>query len=371
MKKIIGKSLLQFTVIIGFLIFLTSASAITLLNGSGATFPAPLYQRWAAEFHKRDSSIAINYQGVGSGAGIADFTRGLTDFSASDVAMTDQEIAAIHGNVLMIPMTGGMIVLSYNIPGVENLRLSRAAYVGIFLGTITQWNDPLIIACNPEIKLPDTPITVMTRSDGSGTTAIITEHLAAISPLFSSQVGVGKSVKWPVGLAAKGNGGVTSLIKRTIGGIGYIEFGFATGNHLPMASLENKMGEFIPPSFEAGCKALATMELPSQSTAIAATEQSQLKVEVEANKETEESKVTTSTDHLGSGNYPITGLSWFLLKKEYSPEKNSAIKAFMNYALTQGQSLAPILGYLTLPPALLEKSKAAVALVNSTVTSRE
>ena len=315
------------------------ASATTaVLNGSGATFPAPLYQRWAAEFHKENPSIAINYQGVGSGAGIADFTRGLTDFSASDVAMTDQEITELHDNVLMIPATAGMIVLSFNIPGVVDLKLSREVYCGIFLGKITEWNDPLIIACNPDVKLPELPITVMTRSDGSGTTALFTEHLSAISPEFLSEVGVGKSVKWPVGLAGKGNGGVTALIKRTIGGIGYIEFGFATGNHLPMAALQNKMGEFIAPSFEGGCKTIATMEFPDNLRAF-------------------------SFDPAGEGCYPITSLSWMLLKKEYCAKKISAIKAFMNYALTQGQSLAPTLGYLRLPPAIFKKSMQAVEAI--------
>ncbi len=194
---------------------LWSASAATPLQGAGATFPAPLYQRWIAEYTKGNPDVQINYQGVGSGAGIKQFTQNLVSFGASDAAMTDAEIKAVKQGVVLIPATAGSIVLAYNLPGVENLKLSREAYVGIFLGKITKWNDPAIAKANEGAKLPSTAITVCERSDGSGTTFVFTKHLSAISPDFKDHVGEGTSVTWPIGVAGKGNDGVTALIKQT------------------------------------------------------------------------------------------------------------------------------------------------------------
>lgn len=312
--------------------------ASTTVNGSGATFPAPLYIRWASEFQKNHPEISVNYQGIGSGAGIVNFTKGLTDFCASDIAMTDQEIEKNHGNVIMIPLTAGMIVLSYNIPNVKTLKLSREAYVGIFLGKITNWNDPLIAASNLDITLPALPISVVARSDGSGTTALFTGHLATISPEFDHQVGSGKSVKWPIGLAGKGNDGVTSLIKGTPGAIGYIEYAFAKSNHLPTAELQNKAGTVVPASDETGSLALTNIVLPDNLRSF-------------------------TPDPTGSRDYPISGFTWVILKKSYPLEKSNALKTFLTYALTQGQSLSSSLGYLPLPASIQEKSIQALAQV--------
>src|SRR5580700_6549379 len=195
-----------------------SVHAATQLQGAGATFPAPLYQRWIAEFSKANPGIQINYQGVGSGAGIKQFTDGLVTFGASDAAMTDAQIAKVKQGAVLIPATAGSIVLAYNLPGVETLKLSRDAYAGIFLGKITKWSDPTIAKANAGVKLPDTAITVCERSDGSGTTFVFTKHLSAISPDFKTQVGEGTTVTWPIGVAGKGNDGVTALIKQTPGG---------------------------------------------------------------------------------------------------------------------------------------------------------
>jgi len=179
-------------------------NAATTITGSGATFPAPLYLRWASDFRKANPDTTVNYQGVGSGAGVKDFIAGLTDFGASDVAMSDAEIAKANGNVLLLPATAGTIVLGYNVPGVSaGLKLSRDVYVGIFLGTVKSWNDPLIAKDNPGVTLPSLPVTVVARSDGSGTTAVFTAHLSAVSAVFKSQVGDGKSVTWPVGVAGE------------------------------------------------------------------------------------------------------------------------------------------------------------------------
>ena len=313
----------------------TVTTKITTISGSGATFPAPLYIRWASDFQKSHPDISVNYQGIGSGAGIVNFTRGLTDFCASDVAMTDAEMEKNHGNVVTIPLTAGMIVLSYNIPNVKTLKLSREIYVDIFLGKITRWDDPLIVAFNPNVTLPSLPISVVTRSDGSGTTALFTAHLAAISPEFDRQIGSGKSVKWPVGLAGKGNDGVTSLIKGTRGAIGYIEYGFATNNNLPTAELQNKVGMIVPPSDESGALALRNISLS-------------------------DTLCNFIPDPVGSFDYPISGFTWVILKKSYPSEKAKALKAFLSYALDQGQVYSLSLGYLPLPNEVQKKAMKAL-----------
>jgi len=319
---------------------LSQICAATALNGSGATFPAPLYLRWASDFRKDSPDITVNYQGVGSGAGIKQFSDGITDFGASDVAMTDAEINKVNGNVLMLPATAGTIVLAYNIPGVQTgLKLSRNAYVGILLGTIKSWNDPIISKDNAGITLPNLPITAVSRSDGSGTTAVFTAHLDAVSPDFASKVGSGKSVTWPVGVAGKGNDGVTALIKQTPGAIGYVEFGYAEKNNLTMASLQNKAGNFIVPTLQSGAATLASVNLPENLRAFI-------------------------TDPDGANDYPIATFTWLLVKKTYTDAaKAAAVKAFVSYGLTKGQSAAPELGYITLPENVVAKVQSVLATV--------
>ena len=319
---------------------LSQVGAATALNGSGATFPAPLYLRWAADFRKDSPDITVNYQGVGSGAGIKQFSDGITDFGASDVAMSDAEINKVNGNVLMLPATAGTIVLAYNIPGVQTgLKLSRNAYVGILLGTIKSWNDPIISKDNAGITLPNLPITTVSRSDGSGTTAVFTAHLDAVSPDFASKVGSGKSVTWPVGVAGKGNDGVTALIKQTPGAIGYVEFGYAEKNNLTMASLQNKAGNFIAPTLQSGAATLASVNLPENLRAFI-------------------------TDPEGANDYPIATFTWLLVKKTYTDAaKAAAVKAFVSYGLTKGQSAAPELGYITLPENVVAKVQSVLASV--------
>lgn len=314
--------------------------AATSITGSGATFPAPLYQRWASDFAKDNPGVTVNYQGVGSGAGVKDFLSNLTDFGASDVAMTDEEIAKAKGNVLMLPVTAGTLVLAYNIPGVQSgLRLSRNVYVGLFLGTVKKWNDPAIAKDNPGVTLPDFPVTIVTRSDGSGTTAVFTAHLAAINPDFSEKVGIGKSVTWPVGLAGKGNDGVTALVKQTPGAVGYVEYGYALNNRLPMASLQNRSGAFILPTIESGAATLASVKLPENFRAFI-------------------------NDPEEANGYPIATLSWLLVKKTYADAvKADAVKAFVTYGLSKGQAIAPQLGYVILPDEVVTKVRFALETV--------
>jgi len=316
------------------------ASAATALNGSGATFPVPLYMRWASDFQKTNPNITVNYTGGGSGKGVKDFIVNLTDFSGSDVAMSDAEITNAGGNVLMLPATAGTIVLAYNIPGVQaGLKLSRNAYVGILLGLIKNWNDPAITKENTGVTLPNTPITFVARADGSGTTAVFTGHLAAVSPEFKDKVGTGKSVTWPVGIAGKGNDGVTALIKQTPGAIGYVEFGYAENNKLTMASLQNKAGSFVTPTLESGAASLSSVTLPENLRAFI-------------------------TDPEGANDYPIATFTWLLVKKTYTDAaKAAAVKAFVAYGLTAGQAVAPQLGYITLPANVVSKVQAALATV--------
>lgn len=311
---------------------LASADTITL-NASGATFPAPLYGRWFAEYNKLHPEVRINYQSVGSGQGIKSFTGGLTDFGASDAAMSDAEIAAVKdGGVTLLPMTAGSIVLSYNLPGVTaSIQLPRDVYPAIFLGQITKWNDPKIAAANPGVTLPDLAITVAYRADGSGTTYNFTNHLAAISPDFKAKVGSGKTVKWPAGVGGKGNEGVAALIKQTPGTIGYVEYGYAQQIKLPMATLQNQAGKFVAPTPESGSTALSLVELPANLRAFV-------------------------TDPAGDGSYPIVTFTWWLCHTQYTkPGVADAIKGLAAWCLTDGQKLAPDLGYLPLPANVVAK----------------
>ena len=322
--------------------------AATAINGSGATFPAPLYMRWASDFKKVDPNVTVNYQGIGSGAGVTQFIQGITDFGASDVAMKDEEIlqarTSAGGRTVMIPATAGSIVLAYNVPGVQSgLKLTRDAYVGILVGDIKSWNAPEIAKANPGVNLPSLPITVVARSDGSGTTAVFTGHCAEFSSKFNDIVcggkGSTKSGTWPVGVAGKGNEGVTALIKSTPGAIGYVEYGFAANNKLAMAQLQNHAGNFIAPSVESAATTLASIKLPSN-----------LRYFI--------------LDPKGANDYPIVTFTWLLLKATYADAaKGAAVKAFVTYALTKGQATAPQLGYVTLPAEVVTKAQAALATV--------
>ncbi len=302
------------------------------LTGAGATFPAPIYQRWFQEFNQKTPQVRTNYQSVGSGAGVQQFSSGTVDFGASDVAMTDEEIKAMNKEVLMLPMTAGGIVLAYNLPGVESgLKLPREVYVDILLGEITQWNDPRIAEANPGVTLPDQAIAVVYRSDGSGTTGVFTQHLSAISEKWKEQVGEGKTVEWPTGIGGKGNEGVTASIQQTVGAIGYVEYGYAKNNNISMAALQNKSGNFVSPSDEAASKTLAAVELPDNLRAFIA-------------------------DPEGADSYPIVSYTWLLAYQEYSdPQKAQALEAVIEYGLNEGQQLAPELGYIPLPVNVRQK----------------
>jgi phosphate transport system substrate-binding protein len=314
-----------------------SAQTVTL-NGAGATFPEPLYQRYAAEFTKQNPNIRINYQGIGSSGGIRQFTAGTVDFGGSDAAMTDAEIAKVSKGVILVPTAGGAVSVIFNVPGVEKLRLSRFTLPGIFTGQIKRWNDPKLVRDNPGVTLPNIPIRLAVRADGSGTTYIFTNHLATIDPSFRKQVGQGTAPKWIASpLKGKGNAGVAGVVKQTAGAIGYVEYSFAKNGNLETASLQNKKGEFVTPELANATKALATIKFP------------------------ENFRVFEGDPTDG---YPIVGLTWMMVYKDYDAAKGAAVKKFVNWALTTGQGLNGSLEYIRIPDAV---AKRAIQVVNSSI----
>jgi phosphate transport system substrate-binding protein len=308
------------------------------LTGAGASFPAPLYQNWFIELNKVVPELQVNYQSVGSGAGVEQFTAETVDFGASDTGMKDEEIAKVARGVILLPMTAGSIVMAYNLPGVADLKLSRAAYSGIATGKITKWNDPAIAADNPGVTLPDRPITFVHRSDGSGTTGVFTKNMAAISPEFEQAIGEGKSVEWPktgTFVGAKGNEGVTAQIQQTEGAIGYIEYGYATQNNLAFATLENRAGNFIKVDDEKAAATLANVELPDNLRAFV-------------------------VDADGPDSYPFVTYTWIMVYEKYpDAQKAKGIEVMVEYGINQGQEVAGALGYIPLPKNVRERIAAA------------
>lgn len=325
----------------GFSLLAVGTSQAQQISGAGATFSAPIIQRWAVEYNKLNPKVQVNYQSIGSGAGVKNFIQGVIDFAGSDAAMTDEEIAKVKTGVVMIPATAGMIVLAYNLPGVKNLNLSREAMSAIFLGKITNWSDHLITKENPGETLPNLPINVAYRSDGSGTTYVFTQHLDAISPDFHTAVGMGKAVTFPVGSGGKGNEGVTAIIKSSVGAIGYIEYGYAENNKLAMANLQNKAGKFIAPTPESGAETLSHVVFPDN-----------LRI--------------WPVDPEGAKDYPIATFTWICLNKTYpDADKLTALKEWMTYSLTTGQGFANELGYIPLPAPVVVKCQAALSTITS------
>jgi len=309
------------------------AAAQVKLNGAGATFPNIIYQDWMLTYNKAHSEVQLNYQSIGSGGGIRQFSDGTVDFGASDAPMKDSAIAAINGNVLHIPTVLGGDVPTYNLPEVTaTLRFTPDLLADIFLGKITKWNDARIAAANPGVKLPGSDIVVVHRSDGSGTTFIWTDYLSKISPEWEQKVGRGTSVNWPVGLGGKGNEGVTATVKQTPGAIGYVELGYAMINKLPAGAVQNKTGKFVTPALESITQAAAgAMRAMNPST--------DFRVSI------------TNPD--GEKAYPIASFTWFLLRKDYDDAaKAGALVKFVWWAETEGQTKAEPLGYAPLPKQL-------------------
>ena len=301
------------------------------LQGAGASFPAPLYLKWFKGYSASHRNVQIDYQSVGSGSGIKSFTDRTVDFGASDAAMTPREMARVEAGVFCLPMTAGAIVLAYNVQGVPQLRLSRKAYAGIFLGTVRKWNDPLIARSNPGVKLPDAPVNVVVRADSSGTTFVFSKHLSTVSPEFAKSPGTNKMPNWPVGTRSKGNEGVTAAIKTTPNSIGYVEYGYAKSQKLAFALLENKAGAYVEATTKSGQAALASAKMPADL-------------------------IVWASDPSGKDAYPIATYTWLLVYKQYPDTRKAAVlKELLTYCLKDGQKEAEPLGYIPLPPAVSDK----------------
>jgi phosphate transport system substrate-binding protein len=294
-----------------------------LVNGAGATFPYPLYSKWFSEYNKLHPDVRLNYQSIGSGGGIQQFTAGTVDFGASDAPLTDEQIARAP-DVVHIPTVLGAVVITYHaaLPG---LRLTPQLLAGIFLGRITRWNDPALAAVNPGVPLPDAAIAVIHRSDGSGTTYVFTNYLAKVSPEWKSRVGNSTSVKWPVGLGGKGNEGVTGLVKQTPGSIGYVELAYANQNKLPLAELQNRDGVFLKPTLESTSEAAAGVAMPADYR-------------------------VSITDAAGKKAWPIASFTYLLVHRDARDRaKGEAVVRFLWWAVHQGQHFAAPLDYAPLP----------------------
>ena len=319
----------------------TAAQSSVFLNGAGATFPLFLYQRWFQEYSQTHDDVQINYQPIGSAAGIQQMVSETVDFGGSDIAMTDEQMRQVDRGVVLIPMTSGSVAIAYNLPGIKGLKLSREVYTDIFLGNIQRWNDPKITTLNPNLTLPNLPITLVHRSDGSGTTAVLTKHLSAISSQWRNRVGSGLNVAWPAGVGIKSNAGVSAQIKQARGAIGYVEYSFAQQLGLSTAALENRAGEYIQPSLAATAKALDTLTLPDNLRAFV-------------------------TDPKGAEAYPIVTYSWLLAYKNYDdPNKANALREVVLWALTDGQKYSRQLGYVPLSESVVAKAKAAAQAIGS------
>lgn len=322
--------------------FAASAMGAETINGAGATFPNPIYQRWFNEYHMAHADVQINYQSLGSGAGIRQLTAGTVDFGASDMPMTDEQIKGVKVHTLHFPTVLGADVLTYNVPGITvDLKLTPEAIAGIYLGEIKKWNDPKIASTNPGVKLPASDIEVVHRSEGSGTTFVFTDYLSKVSPEWKSKVGANASVAWPVGLAGKGNEGVSGLIKQTPGSIGYVELIYAVEQKLPYADVKNAAGKFVKAT-------------PDSITAAASGAASNMP---------EDFRVSI-TNAPGAGAYPISSFTWLLIPSEIKDAaKKKAITDFLAWMMTAGQKDCVALSYAPLPKNVVEKEQKQIAMV--------
>ena len=309
------------------------ATAQVQLNGAGATFPNIIYQDWMLTYNQSHPDVKLNYQSIGSGGGIRQFSDGTVDFGGSDAPMSDSAITAIQGNVLHIPTVMGAVVIAYNLQGLSQpVKFTPDVLADIFLGKITKWNDARLTSINAGVTLPATDIVVVHRADGSGTSFVFTDYLSKVSPDWQQKVGKGTSVNWPVGLGGRGNEGVSATVSQTPGAIGYVELAYAQKNNIPFGTLRNSAGNWIVPSLEAVTAAAAgAMKDMGPNTDFRVS-------------------ITNST---GSQAYPISSFTWFLIHKSYADAgKATALVQFVAWAESDGQTKAASLGYAPLPKEL-------------------
>ena len=318
-------------------LFTLGVMAQTTLNGAGATFPYPIYSKWFSEYHNQHPDVQVNYQSIGSGGGIRQVQAGTVDFGATDGPMSDEQIAASKVKVLHVPTVLGAVVPAYNIPGVSgDVKFTPEVLAGIFLGKISNWSDPAIAKANPEIKFPNQAITVVHRSDGSGTTYIFTDYLSKISSDWQSAVGKGTSVKWPVGVGGKGNEGVAGMVRNLPGSVGYIELIYALQNKIDYGSVKNSSGAFVKASLESTTAAAAGVKMPAD-----------FRVSI--------------TNPPGKTAYPIASFTWLLIPTNPTDKtKGKMVKDMVLWALDNGEGMVSALSYAPLPKEVVEKVKAAV-----------
>lgn len=321
----------------------TSGSAGVTLNAAGATFPYPIYSKWFNEYHKLHPNVTINYQSIGSGGGIRQLSAGTVDFGASDMPLKDDLLQKLNLHITQFPTVLGAVVPSYNIPGVTaTLKFTPAALAGIYLGKITKWNDPEIRKYNPGVKLPGKDITVVHRSDGSGTTFVWTDYLSKVSPEWKSKVGSNTSVQWPVGLGGKGNEGVAGVVKQTPYAIGYVELIYALQNNMSYGLVENSSGNFIK----------ASLETAKEAAAGAASEmQNDVRISI--------------TNPPGKNAYPICSFTYLLIPDHIADAaKRNAIKDFLNWMLKDGQGMVESLDYGQLPESVKQINEQHISLIS-------
>jgi phosphate transport system substrate-binding protein len=316
-----------------------ASGAQLAITGAGATFPYPLYSKWFDEYHKQHPDIAINYQSVGSGAGVRQVLAGTVDFGASDMPMTDEQISQAKTKVMHLPTVLGAVVPTYNIAGgSQDLKFTPAALSGIFLGTVKKWNDPAIARANAGVSLPDADIVVVHRSDGSGTTFVWTDYLSKVNPQWNSQVGKNASVNWPVGLGGKGNENVAGLVKQTPNSIGYVELIYAVQNKLSYGLVQNTAGKFVKADLDSVTAAAA---------GAAANVPDDFRVSI--------------TNAPGANAYPIASFTWLLVPAQLpDAAKGKAIVGFLQWMLTDGQALAAPLSYAPLPKEIAAKEQQVI-----------
>ncbi len=324
------------------LVLCVTASAQSL-NGAGATFPNPIYQKWFTEYSASHPGVQLNYQSLGSGAGIRQVIAGTVDFGASDGPMSNEQLGQCHEKVLHIPTVLGAVVPAYNIPGVNReLKFTPELLAGIFLGKINNWSDPAIAQVNPGVKFPNMPIVVAHRSDGSGTTYVFTDYLSKVSPEWNSSVGKGTSVKWPVGLGGKGNEGVAGTIRQIDGSIGYIELIYAVQNNITYGVVRNKSGNFVK----------ASLETTTDAAAAAASNMP------------EDYRVSI-TDAAGKNAYPIASFTWLLIPQQSKDAaKGKVLHDFLVWMLKNGESETKDLTYAPLPKEVAKKVMATVNTIH-------
>jgi len=317
----------------------TLAARSIQINGAGATFPAPIYAKWFAEYNKLHSDVRINYQPLGSGAGIRQLTERTVFFGASDGPMTQDQLLAAPGKILHLPTVLGGVVPVYNLPGVsQELKFSGPVLANIFLGKVTKWNDPAITALNPGVSLPGTDIVVAHRSDGSGTTYIWVDYLSKVSPEFKKVVGVGTAVKWPVGVAAAKNDGVAAIVAQTPGALGYVELIYAIQTKTAYGQVQNMNGKFVKASIDSvsAAAAAAARQMPPD-----------FRVSI--------------TNAPGDDVYPISSFTWILLYLDAKDKaQGKAMVDFMKWALTDGQKFAGEMGYAPIPKTVVDMEMKAL-----------